>query len=164
MIRTITLHGDIVHEDRPFITNAVDVRCFSNHQAEMVNAMLHPTNVVAHYEEDVWFPRRSRLCMCGHTSTSDQSSNDRQTAGEHSTCQAKKIRLTVHGFTLTILLMQGPLSSDCLLGRWAGFVADKPSTYTSQITLTNRLKTPMVHPAILFFSDRKQSQLRREKL
>jgi hypothetical protein len=101
-----TLHSDIVHKDRAFIANAVDIGRFANHQAAMVNARLHPAYVIAHDEEDVWFPRSSRLCMRGHTSTSDQSGNDCQTASEHSTCQTKKIRSTVHRFDLTMFSMQ----------------------------------------------------------
>src|SRR5262249_61030050 len=37
-----TLHGHIVHEDRALISDAVDVGCFTDHQAAMVNARLHP--------------------------------------------------------------------------------------------------------------------------
>src|SRR5262249_11257201 len=47
------LHGDVVHEDPAFVADAVDVRCFSDHQAAMVDARLHPADVVAHDEEDV---------------------------------------------------------------------------------------------------------------
>ena len=47
------LHGDIVHEDRAFVADAVDVGRFPDHQAAMVDARLHPADVVAHDEEDV---------------------------------------------------------------------------------------------------------------
>src|SRR5947207_3433909 len=43
----------VVHEDRAFIADAVDVRRFADHQAAMVDARLHPADVVAHDEEDV---------------------------------------------------------------------------------------------------------------
>src|SRR5215469_1098104 len=48
-----TLHGDIVHEDRTLIADAVDVRRLADHQAAMVDARLHPADVIAHDEEDV---------------------------------------------------------------------------------------------------------------
>jgi len=47
------LHGDVVHEDRAFVPDAIDVGGFPNHQAAMVDARLHPADVVAHDEEDV---------------------------------------------------------------------------------------------------------------
>ena len=49
------LHGDVVHEDRAFVADAVDVGRFADHQAAMVDARLHPADVVAHDEEDVGF-------------------------------------------------------------------------------------------------------------
>src|SRR5215467_11466228 len=48
-----TLHGDKVHENCTFITDAVDVRCFTDHQAAVVDARLHPADIIAHDEEDV---------------------------------------------------------------------------------------------------------------
>ena len=47
------LHGDIVHEHCAFLPDAVDVGRFPDHQAAMVDARLHPADVVAHDEEDV---------------------------------------------------------------------------------------------------------------
>ena len=47
------LHGDIVDKHRPFIADAVDVGRLANHQATMINARLHPADVVAHDEENV---------------------------------------------------------------------------------------------------------------
>ena len=47
------LHGDVVHEDRAFLADAVDVGRFTDHQAAVVDARLHPADVVAHDEEDV---------------------------------------------------------------------------------------------------------------
>ena len=49
------LHGDVVHEDCALVPDAVDVRRFPDHQAAMVDARLHPADVVAHDEEDVGF-------------------------------------------------------------------------------------------------------------
>ena len=43
----------VVHEDRAFVADAVDVGGFPDHQAAMVDARLHPADVVAHDEEDV---------------------------------------------------------------------------------------------------------------
>src|SRR5262249_44269181 len=47
------LHGDIVHEDRAFLAVLVDVRRFPDHQSAMVDARLHPADVVAHDEDDI---------------------------------------------------------------------------------------------------------------
>src|SRR5262245_5867688 len=47
------LHGDVVHEDRTLVPDAVDVRRLADHQAAVVDARLHPADVVAHDEEDV---------------------------------------------------------------------------------------------------------------
>src|SRR5215475_7735117 len=47
------LHGDVVHEDRAFVADAIDVWRFADHQAAMIDARLHPSDVVAHDEEDV---------------------------------------------------------------------------------------------------------------
>src|SRR5262249_54297515 len=51
--RGAALHGDIVHEDRALVADAVDVRRLAYHQAAVVDARLHPADVVAHDEEDV---------------------------------------------------------------------------------------------------------------
>src|SRR5262249_41068215 len=45
--------GDVVHEHRAFLADLVDVRRFSDHHAAMIDAWLHPTDIVAHDEEDV---------------------------------------------------------------------------------------------------------------
>ena len=47
------LHRHIVHEHCAFMPDAVDVGRFPDHQAAMVDARLHPADVVAHDEEDV---------------------------------------------------------------------------------------------------------------
>ena len=49
------LLGVIGHELRTFIADAVDVRRFADHQTLMVDARLHPADVVAHDEHDVGF-------------------------------------------------------------------------------------------------------------
>ena len=41
------------HEDRAFIADAVDVGRLTNHQAAVIDARLHPADVVAHDEQDV---------------------------------------------------------------------------------------------------------------
>ena len=50
-----TLHGDVVHEDRALVPDAVDVGRFADHQAAVVDARLHPADVVTHDEQDVGF-------------------------------------------------------------------------------------------------------------
>ena len=52
------LHGDVVHEDRALAPDAVNVGCFPDHQAAMIDPRLHPADVIAHDEEDVGF-----LCL-----------------------------------------------------------------------------------------------------
>ena len=47
------LLGVIVHEDRTLLADAVDVRRFTHHQATVIDAWLHPADIVAHDEEDV---------------------------------------------------------------------------------------------------------------
>ena len=51
--RRAALLGVIVHEDRTFVADAIDVGRFADHQAAVVDARLHPADVVAHDEEDV---------------------------------------------------------------------------------------------------------------
>ena len=51
--RRAALLGVIVHELRTFVADAIDVGRFPDHQAAMVDARLHPADVVAHDEEDV---------------------------------------------------------------------------------------------------------------
>ena len=48
------LLGVVVHEHRAFVADAIDVGRLADHQAAMVDARLHPADVVAHDEEDVW--------------------------------------------------------------------------------------------------------------
>src|SRR6516225_11086699 len=57
-----TLLGVVVHEDRTLLADAVDVGGFSHHQAAVVDARLHPADVVAHDEEDVGFLLLLRAC------------------------------------------------------------------------------------------------------
>jgi hypothetical protein len=53
--RRTTLLSVIGHEHRAFVRNPVDVRCFPDHQAAMIATRLHPADVIAHDEQDVWF-------------------------------------------------------------------------------------------------------------
>jgi hypothetical protein len=64
------LHGDVVHEDGAFLPDAVDVGRLADHQAAMVDARLHPADVVTHDEEDVGLlllrgRRQARHRYCG---------------------------------------------------------------------------------------------------
>ena len=47
------LLGVVGHEHRAFVADAVDVGRFADHQAAVVDARLHPADVVAHDEQDV---------------------------------------------------------------------------------------------------------------
>ena len=51
--RRAALHGDIVREHRAFAADAIDVRRLANHQAAMIDARLHPADVVTHDKEDI---------------------------------------------------------------------------------------------------------------
>ena len=50
-----TLLGVVMHHDRAFVPDPVDVRCFPDHQAAVVDARLHPADVIAHDKKNVWF-------------------------------------------------------------------------------------------------------------
>src|SRR4029078_11258430 len=58
------LLGVICHEDRTFVADAIDVGSFPDHQAAVVDARLHPADVVTHDEEDVWFLLLLCTCRC----------------------------------------------------------------------------------------------------
>ena len=63
------LLGVISHEDRAFIADAVDVGRLTNRQATVIDARLHPADVVTHDEEDVRllllsYRRSSRYNRC----------------------------------------------------------------------------------------------------
>ena len=49
--------GEVVHEDRAFLPDAVDIGRFPDHQPAVVDARLHPADVVAHDEQNVGFAR-----------------------------------------------------------------------------------------------------------
>ena len=51
--RRAALLGVVGHELRTFIADAVDVRRLANHQSLVVDARLHPADVIAHDEQDV---------------------------------------------------------------------------------------------------------------
>ena len=47
------LLGIVSHEDRAFITDAIDVGCFTHHPPAVIDARLHQADVITHDEEDV---------------------------------------------------------------------------------------------------------------
>jgi hypothetical protein len=49
------LLGVIGHEDAAFVADAVDVGCLPDRQAAVVDARLHPADIIAHDEQDVGF-------------------------------------------------------------------------------------------------------------
>ncbi len=55
------LHGNIVHEDRALVPDPVDVGRLADHQTAVIDARLHPADVVTHDEQDVGF-LSPRLC------------------------------------------------------------------------------------------------------
>src|SRR3954453_109525 len=61
--RSATRLRNVVHENSAVVSNAVDVRCFAYHQAPMVDAGLHPADVVTHNEKYIWFTGLAlRIC------------------------------------------------------------------------------------------------------
>src|SRR5262249_59537411 len=61
--RSATLHGEIIHEDRTLVADAVDVWRFTEHKSAVIDARLHDADVIAHDEKDVGLGlRRSRRC------------------------------------------------------------------------------------------------------
>ena len=75
--RRAALLGVVVHEHRAFVADAIDVRRLADHQAAMVDARLHPADVVAHDEEDIGLSVpavvRSPACWPARTATSTSS-------------------------------------------------------------------------------------------
>ena len=53
--RRAALLGVVLGKHRPFLADLVDVRRLADHQAAMIDARLHPSDIVAHDEEDVRF-------------------------------------------------------------------------------------------------------------
>ena len=53
--RRAALLGVVLGKHRPFLADLVDVRRLADHQAAVINARLHPSDVIAHDEEDIWF-------------------------------------------------------------------------------------------------------------
>jgi hypothetical protein len=74
------LHGVVFHVLSALVPDAVDVGRFPGPQAFMVDARLHPADVVAHDEEDVGFCRR-RLGLRLHRA--DQPRHDGDKPGDH---------------------------------------------------------------------------------
>jgi hypothetical protein len=58
------LHGHIVHEPCPFVTDAINIGRLPDHQTLMVNARLHPTDLVTHDEKDIGLLLLLRECWC----------------------------------------------------------------------------------------------------
>ena len=71
--RRAALLGIVGHEDRAFVADAIDVGRFADHQAAVVDARLHPADVVAHDEQDVGL----RLLGGCRRSRPDRSETDR---------------------------------------------------------------------------------------
>ena len=79
------LLGVVVHELRAFIADAIDVGRLADHQAAMVDARLHPADVVAHDEEDVGLLCRlfalPPACWPARTATSTSMAPSKRGAG-----------------------------------------------------------------------------------
>src|SRR5262249_22016034 len=44
---------DVIHEDCALVADPIDVRGFADHQAAVIDARLHPADVITHDEENV---------------------------------------------------------------------------------------------------------------
>ena len=60
--RRAALLGVIVREHRAFVADAIDVGRFADHQTTVVDARLHPADIVAHDEEDIGLLLLLLLC------------------------------------------------------------------------------------------------------
>src|SRR4029453_11367299 len=47
--------GVVSHENATFLRDAIDVWRFPDLQAAMIAARLHPADIIAHDEQDIWF-------------------------------------------------------------------------------------------------------------
>src|SRR5947208_11485282 len=50
-----TLLSVVGHHDRAFFRNPVNVGRFPDHQSAVITARLHPADIIAHDEQDIWF-------------------------------------------------------------------------------------------------------------
>ena len=66
--RRAALLGVVLGKHRPFLADLVDVRRLADHQAAMIDARLHPADVIAHDEEDIGF-LLWLLCVAGALAT-----------------------------------------------------------------------------------------------
>ena len=79
--RSAALLGVVMHEPRAFLPDPIDVGGFPHHQSLVVDAWLHPADIVAHDEEDVGLllllrSRRDARHHCGDD-RSQQTEPDR---------------------------------------------------------------------------------------
>jgi hypothetical protein len=82
--RRAALLGVIGRELRPLAADPVDVRRFADHQALVVDARLHPADVVAHDEQDVGLLlRRLRNGRSGHRHRGQGRRRDQGSLGPH---------------------------------------------------------------------------------
>ena len=77
-----TLFGVISHEGRAFIADAVDIGRLTYRQAAVIDARLHPADIVAHDEQDVRllllsYRRSSRYNRC-HADGEERRQGDRR--------------------------------------------------------------------------------------
>src|SRR5215472_6802141 len=101
--RRAALLGVVVGEQCTFIPYAVDVRRFPDHQATVIDARLHPADVIAHDEQDVWLLSRS-LCV---SLCRPKPSPQRAGCNQHSAAQLAEFALdgAFHSVPLTLLGM-----------------------------------------------------------
>ena len=62
--RRAALLGVVRGKHRAFVADLVDIGRLSDHQAAVIDAWLHPADIVAHDEEDVWFLLLLCTCRC----------------------------------------------------------------------------------------------------
>src|SRR5215831_3056983 len=93
----------VVCEECTFIADAIDVWCLSDHQPTVIDARLHPADVIAHDEEDVWLLSRG-LCV---SLCRPKPSPQRAGCNQHSAAQLAEFALdgVFHSVPLTLLGM-----------------------------------------------------------
>src|SRR6476619_2404213 len=77
--RRATLLGIVGQELCAFMADAVDIRRFPNRQALVIDARLHPADVITHDEQDVWL-RLLSGCWNGISDRQAKRSNDRESS------------------------------------------------------------------------------------
>src|SRR6266542_1764877 len=97
-----TLLSVVGHHNRAFFRNPVNVGRFPDHQAAMIAARLHPADIIAHDEQDVWV----LVLRLRRSADAEQRSRD------YKQRQAVMYYVSFHFFLLLLLLFWFCVSRD----------------------------------------------------